>query len=112
MGQDINRTLVGTVIKMAVNFRFPADESITLDSIDTWQTEWYCNGKKLVIDKRDHIRSEEGDTAQVMWYALVDTNVVGVGHLRMRLRAEIPDDDTPSGFRVEYAECITNVFVG
>lgn len=104
------KTLKGTVLKMAVRFSYPADQTITLDTIESWHTEWYCKGKKQTIDKGDHIRVEV--QGGVEWYALVDTAITGEGTLKMRLWADIPDSDTEEGVRPEYAEVVTDVIVG
>lgn len=105
------KTLKGTVLKMAVGFKYPADNDITLDSIEHWYTEWYCKGKKLRIEKEDHIRVEDS-AGLVEWFALVDTTITGEGALKMRLWADIPDSDADEGVRPEYAEVVTDVIIG
>lgn len=107
------KTLVGTELKMVVNFRYPSDPTITLDTIDFY-VEFFCKPRqKLVLQKEDLIREEEeiDGLTVVTWYAMVDTNVVGPGQLNMRLMAYIPDDDASDGVREEYAEIDTNVII-
>jgi hypothetical protein len=95
-----NKMLKGTVLKMAVNFSYPSDPSVTLENIE-WYTEWYTTGRKVKITKEEHIL-EDG-----VYYAVVDTAKTGEGTLKMRLWAEIPDPDVEGGFRVEYGEYTT-----
>ena len=103
------KTLQGTVLKLALNFSFPASESVTLDTIDFY-TEWYCDkGRVLRLDKGALVRVLEEDVP--VWYAFIDTGVVGKGYLRMRLHASIPDDDAPNGIRTEYAEIDTGIII-
>ena len=107
------KTLVGTKLKMVVNFCYPTDPAITLDTINFY-VEFFCSlNKKLVLQKDDLIRHEEtvGEITTVTWYAMVDTTVVGSGRLKMRLMAYIPDDDSSEGVRKEYAEVETGVII-
>lgn len=107
------KTLVGTELKMVVNFQYPSDSDTTLDTIDFY-VEYFCKPQqKLMLQKADLIREEEeieGLTV-VTWYAMVDTSVVGPGQLKMRLMAYIPDAAASDGIREEYAEIDTNVII-
>ena len=107
------KTLVGTELKMVVNFLYPSDSDITLDTIDFY-VEFFCKPRqRLVLQKEDLVREEEeieGLTV-VTWYAMVDTNIVGPGQLKMRLMAYIPDAAASEEIREEYAEIDTNVII-
>lgn len=97
----------GTVVKMAVLFDYPSDPRITLDTIEDWHTDWFCSGKHFKVRKDEHLQDENGD-----WFALVNTGVTGDGILKMRLWANIPDKDSPTGYRPEGAEIETDVVIG
>ena len=98
------------MLKMAINFSYPADSSITLDNIDFF-VEFYTNSSKKVKLQKEELVYEELDGI-VNCYALVDTNLTGSGRLKMRLMAYIPDTDSPDGIRPEYEEVETNVLIG
>lgn len=108
---NLQSTLRGTELAMKVDFSYPADSSITLDSID-WYTEWYAGTtynprKALKLTKGQCHRHVDGDG--VIWMALVDTTTLVPGKLYMRLMAYIPDPDASEGVREEYAETVTEV---
>lgn len=98
------KQLKGTVLKMAINFSYPADETVTLDTIN-WYTEWYTSGRKVRITKAQCLY-EDG-----VYYAIVDTAQTGAGTLKMRLWAEIPDADLELGYRAEYGEYTTKEII-
>lgn len=113
MIQTQQQTLRGTELAMLISFSYPADPTITLDSID-WYTEWYAgdyNPRKAVrLTKGQchrHVETVEG-VETVTWYALVDTSALIPGRLMMRLMAYIPDEDASEGVREEYAEIMTS----
>lgn len=115
----INRqtTLKGTELEMLITFSYPADPSVTLDTID-WYTEWYCgtyNKKKAVkIEKGECHRhvSVVDDEEVVTWSAFVDTALLTPGILSMRLMAYIPNEEASGGVREEYAEIMTSERIG
>lgn len=103
----------GTVAKMAVNFRYPADPTITLFNID-FSVDFYCSPLKTVhLAKTDLICEEVtiGNVVKYDWFALVNTAMTGCGRLRMQLNVEIPDEDSPSGTRPMSKVTPTNVIV-
>lgn len=104
MALSKQKTLKGTVLKMAVNFECPSNNEATLEKINFF-SEWYCTSKRLKIEKAQHV-FEDGQC-----YAYVDTGKIGTGALKMRIWADIPDPDSPMGIRVEYAEVSTDVVI-
>ena len=50
MALSKQKTLKGTVLKMAVNFECPSNNEATLEKINFF-TEWYCTSKRLKIEK-------------------------------------------------------------
>lgn len=98
---------------MAVNFTYPSDTTITLDDIDFY-VEFYCTPNKVQkIPKSALIRevTEADGVETIQYYALVNTSVIGVGIVKMRMWAWIPDIDAPNETRPEYAEITTNVVI-
>ena len=70
MALSKQKTLKGTVLKMAVNFECPGNDEATLERINFF-TEWYCTSKRLKIEKAQHV-FEDGQC-----YAYVDTGKIG-----------------------------------
>lgn len=104
--QKQNKTYVGTELKMHIGFSYPADPSVTLDSID-FKTFFYTDdeSKGQEFLKSQHI-NENGE-----YYAPVDTTVTGPGSLKMKLTAYIPDTSFDDGKRTEVGICTTNVII-
>lgn len=104
MALSKQKILKGTVLKMAITFSYHGDKDLSLEDINFF-TEWYCSSKKMKIEKADHI-FEDGAC-----FAFVDTAQIGTGQLKMRLWADVPDYDTESGVRAEYAEYATDIVI-
>ncbi|MBO4718971.1 MAG: hypothetical protein J5658_03755 [Prevotella sp.] len=108
--------LLGSQIKMAVNFAYQGT-STTLDDLDYAKLTYFSPISKtegVVLMKSDLIRRETtvGQKTTVEWFAIVDTSLVGKGQMKLRVEAEIPDDDVPeTGVRTEIDECLTNVVI-
>lgn len=107
---------VGSVIKMAVNFGYQGT-GITLDDLNYVKLTYFSPVSKLegvVLSKGDLIRRETtvGQKTSVEWFAIVDTSLVGIGQMRLRIEAEIPDGDVPvTGVRKEIDVVDTNVVI-
>lgn len=104
------KTLKGTVLKMAVDFTYSGDANLTLDDINFY-TEWYTQSRKATVTKEEHVREEDPLTGDVTYYAYVDTSITGAGVLKGRLWADIPDLDAPGAVRPEYVEVTTNIVI-
>jgi len=104
----------GSTLKMAINFSYPADPSVSLTSI-SWQTEWYTSEglTTLVIPNNGH-RAEsvtEQGVTRVQYYAYVPTENLGKGELYFRLKCQIPDAFLTDGYRTDISEGTTNVVI-
>lgn len=110
------KLLRGTELKMLINFSYPADNEVTLDTID-WYTEWYVgtysNKTAVRLEKKDCKRVEEeadGSTT-VAYYAYVDTTSMRAGAVIMRFMAYIPNGDASESKREEYIQYATDVIL-
>lgn len=110
-----NIVLIGSQIKMAVNFGYQGT-ALTIDDLDEITFTFYSplspSGGQTFA-KRDLIRrvTTVNNMTVVEWFAIVDTSVVGQGQLKLRVDALIPDTDSPSFYRREMEECETNLFI-
>lgn len=101
----------GSVAKMAVNFRYPDDASLTLDDIDFYVEYYFIPSSRLHFPKEAVYREETTveETTTVEWFAYVDTGAIkGSGDLIMELTAFIPDSNLPSHTRKETARYNTS----
>ena len=85
---------IGTEIKYACKIK-PID-GLSIGQYDFY-IESYCNpGQKVITTKEDAIMLDD-DSVLVC----VDSNIVGVGLLKCRVVAYIPDGKFPDGLRTE-----------
>lgn len=95
---------LGTELKLNVNIE-PLG-AVTMDDFD-FEVEAYCNpSKSLVILKKDSIRVDENN-----YIVRVDTNKVGLGYLKCKVTANIPDTDFSDGRRTEVDSVCTGIVI-
>lgn len=95
---------LGTELKLNVNIE-PLG-AVTMDDFD-FEVEAYCNpSKSLVILKKDSIRVDENN-----YIVRVDTNKVGLGYLKCKVTANIPDSDFSDGKRTEVDSVCTGIVI-
>ena len=95
---------LGTELKLNVNIE-PLGK-VTMDDFD-FEVEAYCNpSKSLVILKKDSIRVDENN-----YIVRVDTNKVGLGYLKCKVTANIPDTDFSDGRRTEVDSVCTGIVI-
>ena len=103
----------GSQLKLLIGFEYTG-QGLTLDDIDYF-VEFYCwpqNRQKILKSEctREVVQTQSGDV--VNYYAIVNTNVTGAGHLKMVMTATIPDIAAPSGYRTEVSEpYVTNIII-
>lgn len=85
---------LGTELKLNVNIE-PLG-TVTMDDFD-FDVEVYCNpSKSLTIPKKATIRIDESN-----YIVRIDTNIVGLGCLKCKVIAQIPDGDFDDAKRTE-----------
>ena len=94
MGVNSNNIFLGSELKLNVSISPIGD--ITMDDYD-FTVETYCSIQKVVsIPKAETIRVDEEN-----YVVLVDTNEIGVGRIKLKVTALIPDADFPDSLRTE-----------
>lgn len=97
-----NSPFIGTELKL--NIHIESIGSITMDDYK-FEVETYCiPAKTIVTNKNDMIRVDSNN-----YIVLVDTNEIGVGKLRCKVTAYIPDADFNDGFRTEVVNIDTGI---
>ena len=85
---------IGTEIKYACKIK-PID-GLSIGQYDFY-IESYCNpGQKVITTKEDAIMLNDNSVL-----VCVDSNIVGVGQLKCKVVAYIPDSKFPDGLRTE-----------
>lgn len=85
---------IGTELKLNIHIE-PIGET-TMDDYD-FEVEMYCSPKQpIVVQKSEAIRVDSDN-----YVVLVDTNGVGVGNLKCKVTAQVPDGDFPDLLRTE-----------
>lgn len=96
--------VIGTEIKINVHV-LPID-GMSMESYN-FDCEFYTySNKKLKVQKSEMIKVD-GDN----YIATIDTSVIGVGALRNRIIAQVPDMDFIDGYRTEIADVNTDVVI-
>jgi hypothetical protein len=96
--------IIGTEIKININVE-PIDD-IHLSECDFTATFYANSEKSLVINKEQMIKKDEDN-----YVALVDSEILGKGLVRLRLEVQIPDKDFPDGYRKEIGVICTGVII-
>lgn len=79
---------------------------ITMDSYD-FNVEAYCTRRRsLYISKQDTIRIDDSN-----YVVRIDTSEIGVGDLKLLIKALIPDEDFDDKVRTEVIVVDTNITV-
>ena len=90
----MKRICEGTELKM--NISIDEIAGYTMDSYD-FIVEFYCMpNRKLRLEKSALVRTDANN-----YTAVVDTKAVGIGALKCKVTAYIPDADCEDGFRTE-----------
>lgn len=93
---------IGTELKLNINIE-PMGE-VTMDDYD-WYVEVYCSAKRVVaLPKKTAIRIDSDN-----YVVLVDSEELGVGDVKCKVVALIPDFDFPDTIRKEVALVDTGI---
>lgn len=93
---------VGTELKLNINIQ-PIND-LTMDDYD-FKLEIYCSPSRVVtIEKKDTIKVDRNN-----FVAVVDTNIIKQGTLKVRIIAYIPDTDCEDKYRTEVIRLYTNI---
>lgn len=93
---------IGTKLKLNINIE-PIG-GITMDNYE-FEIEVYCSPKKsVIIKKEDAIRIDDSN-----YVIRIDTEEVGVGDLKCKITAQIPDGDFDDNIRTEVVGLDTNI---
>lgn len=85
---------LGTEFKLNVNIEPIGD--VTMDNYE-FKIEAYCSSKKnVIIEKKDTIRIDESN-----YVIRLNSEDLGVGDLKCKITAHIPDGDFDDNFRTE-----------
>lgn len=97
-----NKCHIGTEMKL--NISVDPIGSTTMDDYD-FVAEVFCSPSKVItVPKGEAIRVDANN-----YVVLVDTTILGVGKVKVKLTAAIPDEDFSDGFRTEIAVIDTGI---
>lgn len=104
MVTQTNNVFIGTELKLNINIE-PMGE-FTMDDYD-WSVDVYCSTKRIMtIPKLSSIRIDSNN-----YVLLVDTEELGVGDVKCKITAYIPDTDFADAFRTEVSLIDTGINV-
>lgn len=95
---------IGTELKININVE-PMN-GIHLSECDFTVTFYTNVERSLTISKSSMIESDSDN-----YIALVDSEFLGKGLLRMKLEIEVPDNDFPDGYRKEVEILCTDIVI-
>ena len=96
--------ILGTELKININVE-PVD-NVHLAECEFVATFYANSEKSLTINKSEMIYKDIDN-----YIALVDSQLLGKGLVRMKLEVEIPDKDFPDGYRKEIGVVCTNIVI-
>lgn len=103
--ENYDKVFFGTEIKLSVHID-PIGNNHMKDY--DWKIEAWTNPKKLVlITKSENTKYEDEDTVIIE----IDTSLIGLGPLKLRVIAEIPDSDSSESTRREVVGLATNILI-
>lgn len=97
-----NKCHIGTEIKLNISI-----DPIGRTTMDDYEfvAEVFCSPTKTVtIPKEESIRVDANN-----YIILVDTTALGIGKIKVKLTATIPDEDFSDGFRTEISIVDTGI---
>lgn len=102
MVTQTNNVYIGTELKLNINIE-PMGE-FTMDDYD-WSVDVYCSTKRIMtIPKLSSIRIDSNN-----YVLLVDTEELGVGDVKCKITAYIPDHDFADTLRTEVSLIDTGI---
>lgn len=102
MSCNNSQIIIGTELKLNIHIEPMGD--ITMSNYD-FEVDVYCSAKANInIKKQDAIYIDDNN-----YVVLVDTNDLGVGNVKCKITAYIPDEDFKDGFRTEISGVITDI---
>lgn len=98
------KVYLGTEVKL--NIHIEPMGNLSMDDYD-FNVEFSCNPRKVVrIEKEELIRADSAN-----YVALVDTTRIGIGEIKVKVTAYIPDEDFADGLRTEIVAFNSNIMV-
>lgn len=94
----------GTELKINVHVE-PID-GYTMDDYGFTCRFYIYTNRYVEVKKEDMVRLDESN-----YVACIDSRKIGVGTVKMRITAQIPDSDFQDGFRTEVEEVCTGVAI-
>ena len=103
--ENYDKVFFGTEIKLSVHIDPIGNNH--MKNYD-WKIEAWTNPKKVIsITKSENNKYENDDTVIIE----IDTSLVGLGSLKLRVIAEIPDSDSSEDTRREVVGLATNILI-
>lgn len=100
----MGETIVGTQLKLNVNIE--AINGVHMSDYD-FSCKFYTDiDNPVTIDKSQMIWKDNDN-----YLALLDTNAIGIGRIRARVTAKIPDTDFNSQLRTEIIDIDTGIVI-
>ena len=90
----MERVFLGTELKLNVNVEKMG--KVTMDDYNFVVTLYCSTSKAIIVPKESAIRVDDSN-----YIVRVDTTIIGVGKLKCKVEAELPDGDFPEQLRTE-----------
>lgn len=94
----------GTEIKY--NIHIAPMGNLSMDNYD-FIVEFFCNPRKVVALHKEHLIRIDEDN----YVARVDSSELGIGDVKLKITAYIPDGDFDDGIRTEVALLNTGIVI-
>lgn len=97
-------TIIGTQLKLNINIE--AINGVHMKDLD-FSCKFYVDIEKAITINKDQMLYKDDDN----YLAILDTTNVGIGRIRARITAQIPDTDFKNKLRTEIIDIDTGIVV-
>ena len=105
------RVVVGTEIKLKIDIKAPGN--LSMSEYD-FEVIAYCSPRKLVTISKKEMESQNGKGGQLddgSYYVCIDTSEVGIGNLKIKVKAYLEDGAFADALRTEVTVINTNILI-
>ena len=99
------REVVYKGTEMKLNISIEPVDTLTMDDY-SFDCIFHTVGKSLTISKREMIRKDENN-----YIAIINSNELDYGLIKMKIIAQLPDADAEKGQRTEVLCMDTNIYL-
>ena len=103
---SIMKELIHLGEKFKVNVNLPPINNASMDDFEFIVKAYCVPYRSQIIKKVNALRNDENN-----YVVRIDSNILGLGHVKLRVTAQIPDRDFEDGFRPSVCDIDTKCII-